>query len=495
MPCNHDDAAARVSRRGFIRSGALTATAVPMFAAGISPAIAETGNARADNLAFEAAPDFLATAKSAARWISNAEKKDADGIYWLPEPDHPATAATVSPGNALYSGNAGTILFFIELFGATGDPQYLEKVSLAADHLAATWRNITEKNDTLMSVLGYSLYGGVAGAAFSLNEAAKVTRNDKYRAAAKTITDFILQSAKPGGNSLPWSQAAGVIGDSGTLLYLLYAAREFSDARYLDTAVRAGDKILERAVKGPGSSLMWYGYPKSELLPKDPNFPGFEAGTAGIAYTLARLYVETKDAKYLTAAKQGAAYIESIATVRGNAALIPYQLPDMADIFYLGWCHGAAGSARTFYELYRVTGDARYKMWTERLARGILQSGAPGNRTPGYWNTVNQCCGNAGLIDFFLGLWASWGNDEYRDHARNMAENLVSRGTNWDGTGIRWDMAYTRLTPTLVTAETGFQIGASGIGSALVHMHLAEQGNYAAVPFPDSPFPRRSQRT
>jgi hypothetical protein len=34
-------------------------------------------------------------------------------------------------------------------------------------------------------------------------------------------------------------------------------------------------------------------------------------------------------------------------------------------------------------------------------------------------------------------------------------------------------------------------IGAAGVGSALLHLYLAEQGRYQAVPFPDNPFPAK----
>ena len=494
MVCNHDGGNVGLSRRGFIQSGALTAVAVPAVAAGVmSPAVASESCPPVREMAFAPAPDMLATAIAAAQWVTSAEQKDADGIHWLAEPDHPEKSETVSPNNGVYSGNAGTLLFFIELFNATGENQYLTKVSLAADRLSATWRNLTEKSASVLAGLDFSLCAGVPGAAFALNEAAKVTRNSKHQAAAKDISDFIIRSADMSGKGLPWSPAAGVVGDSSTVLYLLYAAREFGDSRYRDMAARAGDMILKRSVKVPGAGLMWNGFPPSDLLPKNPNFPGFEAGTAGIAYTLARIFAETKDKKYLDAAKQGAAYVESIAVVKGDAALVPYQIPDQG-IYYLGYCHGASGSARLFYELYQSTGDPTYKMWVERLAQGIMQSGVPANRTPGFWNTVNQCCGNAGLIDFFLSIWASWGDEKYREYAHHLAVNMISRGTNLDGKGMRWDMAWTRVLPAVVTAETGYSIGASGIGTALLHLHLAGQGRYSAVHLPDNPFPRTARK-
>ena len=38
-------------------------------------------------------------------------------------------------------------------------------------------------------------------------------------------------------------------------------------------------------------------------------------------------------------------------------------------------------------------------------------------------------------------------------------------------------------------------IGAAGVGAACLHLHLAEQGRYEAILFPDNPFPRRAAQT
>jgi hypothetical protein len=65
---------------------------------------------------------------------------------------------------------------------------------------------------------------------------------------------------------------------------------------------------------------------------------------------LCGLYSETERAKYLFAAKQGALHLRGIATLHGNAALIPYRFPDLPDLYYLGFCHGPAGTVHTFFE-------------------------------------------------------------------------------------------------------------------------------------------------
>ena len=136
-----------------------------------------------------------------------------------------------------------------------------------------------------------------------------------------------------------------------------------------------------------------------------------------------------------------------------------------------------------------MTKENSYLGWTESLAQGVIDSGVPTNRTPGFWNVVCQCCGSAGLIDFFLGLWAATGKNEYYAFANNLAVQTLSHQTDFDGKGYRWYQAWTRVKPWDVSAETGYSIGAAGVGAALLHSSLALKGKYEAILFPDNPFP------
>jgi len=483
----HD--ALRISRRHFIGSSALTAASAPLLAgwSGAASFAATPANG-------PSGPDldFLQAAISAASWIQSAQREDARGVYWLPEPDHPEKTRTVSAPNAIYSGSAGTVLFFLQLAHATGDAAYLETANRGADHLAAGWRESLEQpGEGPLSGPGFnlSLYGGLTGTAFALNETAKASGKEAYRRAAREATDYIVTAAKSTGTGLEWSGVPGVAADGSIILYLLYAADEFGDAAYRATARSAADRILERAIVEQQGGLSWRGFPAFAGLPKDAYFPNFEGGTAGVAYVLSRVSRAVNDPKYLDAARRGAQHLQAIATVHGDAALIPYRFPDLTDVYYLGFCHGPAGSARTFYELHALTRESGYQQWTDKLAQGVLQSGIPEIQTPGYWNVVCQCCGSAAVVELFVGLWAASGRPDYLAFAQRVARQLVSRGSNLDGKGTRWYQAWTRVKPWEVSAETGYSIGAAGVGTALLHAHLATHGKYQAIHLPDNPFP------
>jgi len=125
----------------------------------------------------------------------------------------------------------------------------------------------------------------------------------------------------------------------------------------------------------------------------------------------------------------------------------------------------------------------------ELLVSMATASGTLDKQTPGLWYVVCQCCGSAGVIDFFLGLWAGTGKSEYLAVARKFSDQLLSRGTNFDGNGYRWYQAWTRVKPAEVSADTGYMIGAAGEAAALLHLYLVSQNRYAAIVFPDNPFP------
>jgi lantibiotic modifying enzyme len=481
------------SSRNILHTETRSAAAIPALSSwSLSATNADAQNRLVSQRGFEQNPDFLESAKGVALWIENAaQRRDKRRVYSLPELGHKERATTVAAPNAIYSASAETVLFFIQLANATGQMKYLQTASLGADYLVATWRELVDKpGNGLFSdrCLNLSLYGGLAGVAFVLNETGKATGKEKYREAARTATDYIVRAAKTAGSGLAWSDAPGIAGDGGIVLYLLYAAREFGTALYCITAERAGDHILELATNERHGGFSWSGFPAFPGLPKDTYLPAFEDGTAGIVYVFARLYSETNKARFLFAANQGASHLQSVATVGSKAELISHPLSDLSDLHYAGFCHGPAGTARAFFELYKITREPDYQMWAERLAQKVRQSDVPGSLTPGYWNVVCQCCGSAAVIDLFVEMWAFTGRRNYLAAAQRAARTLVNHETNSDGKRTRTVQTWARVNPREASTATYSFVGASGVASALLHIHLAEQGKYGAILLPENRF-------
>jgi hypothetical protein len=480
-----------MSSRKTLRTGTLTAAATPAhsfwnLAATNASARNEYGSQRES----EQNQSFLESARGAALWIESAvQKLDERGVYWLPQIDHAEKAATESTPNAVCSASVATVLFLIQLASATGEARYLRTASLGADYLVATWRQlIDEPSKGLFSKKSpnLSLYGGLAGVAFVLNETGKATGKEKYSEAARTATDNIVRAAKAVGSGLAWSEAPGIAGDSSIVLYLLYAAQEFESALYSITAERAGDHILEIATNERHGGFSWRGFPAFPGLPQDAYLPAFEDGTAGIVYVFARLYSETNKARFLFAANQGATHLQNVATHSSKAELITHPLSDLPDLHYAGYCHGPAGTARAFFELYKITSEPDYQIWAERLAQRGLQNNVPGNQTPSDWNVLCQCCGSPAVIDLFVEMWAFTQRLDYLATAQRAAGQLVNHETNLDGKGTRKVQRWARVDPRGVSTKTDYFVDASVVGSALLRLHLAVQGEYSSVRFPDN---------
>jgi lantibiotic modifying enzyme len=231
-----------------------------------------------------------------------------------------------------------------------------------------------------------------------------------------------------------------------------------------------------------GGGLKWAMTPQFDRL-----MPNFSHGTAGCAYFLATLYLETKDKEFLSAALAGAKYLKAVAKTEGNVCLVFHHEPRGEDLFYLGWCHGPGGTARLFYRLYQATGDREWLDWVKRSARGVMASGIPPKRLPGFWNNVSQCCGSAGVAEFMLDLHRITKDRAYLTFAKGVTDDLLQRGTR-DEKGLRWVQAEHRIKPDLLIAQTGYMQGAAGIGVMLFHLDAFERGLKKRITLPDCPY-------
>ncbi|MEU7916094.1 lanthionine synthetase LanC family protein [Microbispora bryophytorum] len=419
----------------------------------------------------ERAETPLTAAIMAGRWIRTAAVDDESGRRWRANPDPHGRAAP--PGGpaplysaSLHSGAAGIVLFFLELAAGTGHDAYLEDARAGARYLASTWRRQADA----------SLHHGLAGVVLALTEAGWALGEERFESAALAAADRIVRSARgfdDGG--IGWSGDVTLRGDGGVVLGLLRAAAALGVPAYEEMAVEVGRRIArltaprERPTACPALS--------AEAAP-----PGFLAGTAGTAFLLAHLYGATGEEAFLDAARRGAAVVQAAGVLTGESATVTD---------HLGYCSGSAGIARMFYELYRVSGDGGDLEWAMRLARGVRESGAPFRQTAGLWNVACQCCGTAGLIELYVGLWAATGEQEHLEFARRLADHLIGRATGCDGRGYRWYQAYRRHRPGEASADTGYLTGAAGIGAALLHLDAAGQADRPrrVILLPDNPFP------
>jgi lantibiotic modifying enzyme len=415
-----------------------------------------------------APPAYKSVAIDAAKWIRTSRVSTPFGIAWPADPRNPKTV-----GTTLYSGSPGVVLFLIELYETTGDAAYLDDARRGADDLLTKATSEPQPG----------FYEGIAGIGFTLGETWRATKDEKYHHAALAVVRTLTERAQTVGKGVQWNNTTDVIaGGAGIGLFLLYADQTLHAPGAQALAIRAGDRLIDLAEPAKGGARWAMDQSSGRLL------PNFSHGTAGVAYFLATLFKATHEARFLDAAYAGARYLRAIAVTDVGLCLFPHDLPDNPGLFYLGWCHGPAGTARLFYQLYAITNDGTWLTWTKMSANGILKSGIPEQRTPGFWNNVSQCSGNAGVAQFFLDLYGVTKERQYLDFATRMTGDLLARATR-DGAGTRWVQAENRTEPDNQVAQTGYMQGAAGIGSWLLHLDAAQHQRAVFVHFPDSPWP------
>ncbi|MDR2106187.1 MAG: hypothetical protein LBP24_02125 [Coriobacteriales bacterium] len=449
------------------------------------------------------AEDFLNAAKAAGDYLRTFATEGEQGIYWRQESGQaPDQAPEAAPQIDFYTGNAGIIVFYLQLAAVTGDTSYLEDALRGGEYIVSELRRTNYAYPITSGFADFEPYrnnestfyaGGFSGVAFALVELAKATGNRDFDEVAYLLTEKVASLAQPAPAGVLWTGYSGTNHDAGTIHYLLYAARHFDQPAWRELAAQAGRAIIATGVREQSGGVRYQGFKNLlDYIVDDSGaeqfFPGYAYGTAGMSFALARLYEETGEAAFLEAAREGAEYLISIAQPVRAGKLIPYMQPENPEhIFYLGLCHGPVGSARLFYSLGYLADDERYRQFYLDLVRGIIGAGAPEYHSSGYWHTHCQCCGTAGFVNLFLGTWLKTGSEEFLDYATRSGKALLGDATVLEGRAV-WYQAFSRIDPDLISADLGYMNGAAGIGVALLQLHSALAGRFITIRLPDDPF-------
>lgn len=399
---------------------------------------------------------WLDAALGAERFIRASRQQTGSGVAW---PADPLKPDSVSP--ELYNGMAGVVPFYLELWKQTGRADFQREAELGARELLA---RVSDDS---------GLYTGLAGTAWVMERTASLGGAGALASDARRLGADLIARGRSAGQGTEWNESTDIIsGSAGIGLALLHFARVLQLPHAREAAVGAGLHLLELGQPAEGG-LTWLMTPTFKR-----NMPNFSHGTAGIGYFLARLHRVTGDVRFREGAEAAARYLAAIAAPKGDGVVVRHHDGDGENLFYLSWCHGPAGTARLFHEL-GAQGNGSWGAWVPRLSHGISAMGVP-QRSPGFWENISQCCGNAGIIQFAL-------DQKNLEYARTVTADLMARATR-DGEALKWVQAENRVQPENVVAQTGFMQGAAGVGMVLLHLDAAERRVSWDVTFPDSPF-------
>src|SRR5687767_6254180 len=138
----------------------------------------------------------LDTALRAERWIRSARQTTPEGARWPADPLKPAVVST-----DLYNGMAGVVLFYLELFAATGDQAHLREATAGADYLIARIPELpsgrADSTGARVRTPECGLYTGLAGTAYVLERTATLSGQRRYRDAMTRCLDLVQRLARP----------------------------------------------------------------------------------------------------------------------------------------------------------------------------------------------------------------------------------------------------------------------------------------------------------
>lgn len=433
---------------------------------------------------------YLQAAKAAYEFINTRKRNGEKGIYWSME-DGAKGRDIYYDEISLYAGASGIICFLLGLYRETAEQHFYEEAAQAGEYIVWRWNHDRELKRNFSK---YAFSSGWSGAGFALSQLYLAGKDKVFADTVSEIVTEIIGAENCEGDGYRWSSYPGIVGEAGTVLFLLYAADVFSREDWKKSAIDAGRMFLGKGRWVDKTKRVYLGVDPTYFHAKpdyiDPNFP---MGTAGIGYTLLRLYEESGEPEFLEAVKGIPEYMDYAAVKIKRGRLLPHGLPDRANLFYVGYCHGPVGTNRFYYKLAQVTGEEKYLAAIQELNEGLKDIGAPGKRSEGYWNCYNLCCGTAGLVQMQIGLWAAFGKQENLDAAIEAGEELLA-GAQWSGEKegslqASWDFALDRIAPGRTCTPIGFLDGAAGIGAVLLQLHQASQGKLESVRFVDDPFP------
>lgn len=428
--------------------------------------------------------EFLETAHEAEAYVYQTLEEDSEGIR--------SVGAEGAGKDNLYGGTAGILHMYIQFYLTEPSERYeklIRKMTAYLNRHLFDGIELAARDGEAVAGMSEAFYSGLGGIGLVLNEVYRLFGSSTAKEGAGKVIIYYSEHAKQSEQGICWTDNSPVFFDGGITLFLIDSYQTYEEQREELRKLVTGscDYILSHGIRHEDGGLE-IDHMQIDFKHKEPNF---EFGTAGIGYLFAKAYELTNNQKYLDAAKAAAVYIKSIAVKQRKGYLISYKLGSYDDLFYLGNCHGPVGTAKLFYELYRITGAKSYLDEVTELCEGAMSLGAPFIQSAGFWNTTCVCCGPAGYIPLFVGLYYETGEERWKALAHGVGEILVGTKTKKD-IGEKhvscWNIAFDRTRPEVISAPAGYYTGAAGIAVSLLQVYRMEEGKGRTEALIDDPY-------
>lgn len=437
--------------------------------------------------------DYLENAIELYEWVESNRIDSDKGISYRVNPGSVIEFSEhqVHGRHRLYSGSAGVGIFLIRLYEILNDKKYLDEAKGILEELIVSTEGsefyvekIKSAPESDLKVTGWhtGVYTGPGGAGILALEIYRFDKNDKYIEFAEKISDDIISASKIiDGKGITLTGDTDIFSDGGFVLYFLSLYKVTGNEKYLNFARDFAAYIYSTAVSSEKEGLFFYANNLEMVgMPKDSIYPGFAHGTSGIGYLLAVLYTYDKKEWELNGAIEVSKFLDSISDCYENGRLIPYNYggkneEEYEGKYYLGFCHGPAGTSLLYRKLYDITGEKKYLQALKELAQGIIIAGAPEYNSWGFWNSYCTCCGTPGLIEYFADLYEYTKDDKYLEYAKRAAAKTIGDATS-TGKGKAMYGSWDRTDPKNIQSFTGLYTGAAGAGANLLRLYATVKG-------------------
>ena len=329
--------------------------------------------------------------------------------------------------------------------------------------------------------LGPHLYEGTAGIALFLRRLAEATGECIFERTAQAALRHAISTLPAGASGL-------YSGRLGILFAASQMGREIDEAQTLETAapdprrldvmsgsagaivallgIGRSQAILEDAVRH-GDFLAAAADRGAEgwswkTIPAHRNCTGLSHGAAGIGWALLELWRATGEDRFRAAGMEAFRYERSLFHSQKHA------WPDFREdppTYPAYWCHGAVGIGFTRLRAWRILNDE--ECLAEGRAALALASGA------GLAN-YSLCHGATGNADFLLYAWQTLGEEGWLRSAEATAAEGIER---FDRRRVPWPCGLAECNEL-----PGLMLGLAGIGS--FYLRLADPERHGSVLMP-----------
>jgi type 2 lantibiotic biosynthesis protein LanM len=338
----------------------------------------------------------------------------------------------------LYGGTCGVALFLAAAERFAPGSGYGE-LALAA--LRPLQNTLERHPDRLTRMMGIGGAAGLGSVAYSLLHVSRLLDEQALLEDARRVAELITEDL------IVSDRVLDVIGGAaGALLCLLALYESRPDRRILEQAIACGERLIEARTPTEAGFRAW-------VRDDGMRTTGFAHGTAGIAYSLLRLYDHTRDPRLLEAAQEAIAY-EDTQYSPENRNWVDFREPG-EPAYQWQWCHGAPGIG-----LARLGGLGGLDTEQVREDIELAMQTTIEFRVQG---VDHPCCGNMGRAELLLSAGRRLARPELVEVARANAWRVVSRAERTGGFTLH------PMLPRQVD-NPGFFQGKAGIGYELLRM-------------------------